>query len=76
VVDSILELFVEQFQDHVTGKLGAVEPEPIVPILDIVDGRAVLDLHQAEKQPDWTFGEYSGKSPADRLDDHRAHEAL
>jgi hypothetical protein len=54
-----------------------VEPELIVPIVDIVDGRVVLDEHQATKQPDWTFdAEYSGKSPADRLDDHRAHETL
>jgi NADH:ubiquinone oxidoreductase subunit F (NADH-binding) len=77
VVDSILDLFLDQFQDHVTEKLDAVEPELIVPIVDIVDGRAVLDEHQATKQPDWTFdAEFSGKSPADRLDDHRAHEPL
>ena len=77
VVDSILELYLDQFQDHVTGTLAAVEPEPIVPILDLVDGRAVLDTHQTAKQPDWSFdAEFSGKSPADRLDDHRAHEAL
>jgi len=77
VVDSVLELFLDRFQDHVTGALAGVEPEPIVPILDIVDGRAVLDLHAATKQPDWGFDkEWSGKSPADRLDDHRAHEAL
>jgi len=61
----------------VTGRIGPLPPEPIVPILDIVDGRAVLDLHAAEKQPDWSFEpEWNGKSPADRLDDHRAHEAL
>jgi hypothetical protein len=77
VVDSVLELFLDQFQDHVVEKRGPVEPELIVPIVDIVDGRAVLDEHQAGKQPDWTYDEeYSGKSPADRLDDHRAHETL
>ncbi len=77
VVDSILELFLDRFQEHVTSAAPAVEPEPIVPIVDIVDGRAVLDLHQVEKQPDWTYDvEFSGQSPADRLDDHRAHETL
>jgi len=77
VVDSVLELFLDQFQDHVVEKRGPVEPELIVPIIDIVDDRAVLDEHQAAKQPDWTYDEeYSGKSPADRLDDHRAHETL
>jgi len=77
VVDSVLELYLDRFQDHVTGALAGLEPEPIVPILDIVDGRAVLDLHAAQKQPDWSFeAEWNGKSPADRLDDHRAHEVL
>jgi NADH:ubiquinone oxidoreductase subunit F (NADH-binding) len=77
VVDSILELFLDRFQDHVTQAVPALDPEPIVPILDIVDGRAVLDVNQTTKQPDWTFdAEFSGQSPADRLDDHRAHETL
>ena len=77
VVDSILELFLDRFQEHVTQAAAPLEPEPIVPILDIVDGRAVLDVHQTAKQPDWTFdAEFSGQSPADRLDDHRAHETL
>jgi hypothetical protein len=77
VIDSILELFLDQFQDHVTERLAGVRPELIAPIVDIVDGRATVDEHQDAKQPDWSFdAEYSGKSPADRLDDHRAHEAL
>jgi NADH-quinone oxidoreductase subunit F len=77
VVDSVLELFLDQFQDHITERLAGVEPELIAPIADIVDGHATVDAHQRAKQPDWSFdAEYSGKSPADRLDDHRAHEAL
>ncbi len=77
VVDSILALFQDSFRDHVNDTLLAAEPEMIAPIVDIVDGRAVLDDREARKQPDWTYDEeYSGKSPADRLDDHRAHETL
>ena len=38
---------------------------------------AHLDEHQFAKQPDWTYdAEYSGKWPADRLDEHRAPEEL
>jgi hypothetical protein len=77
VVDSVLSLFLDQFQGHVTETVAAVEPARIAAILDLVDGRAVLDEHQRAKQPDWTYdAEDSGQSPADRLDDHRAHETL
>ena len=41
--------------------------------LELRDGVATLDAEFARKQPDWTFGDHwSGQSPADRLDDHRA----
>jgi NADH-quinone oxidoreductase subunit F len=77
VVDSVVSLFLDRFQDHVTEAAPGVEPAFISAIVDIVDGRAVLDEHHREKQPDWTYdAEYSGQSPADRLDDHRAHETL
>jgi NADH:ubiquinone oxidoreductase subunit F (NADH-binding) len=77
VVDSVVSLFLDRFQDHVTETAPGVEPTFISPIVDIVNGRAVLDEHHREKQPDWTYDpEFSGQSPADRLDDHRAHETL
>ncbi len=53
------------------------EPVPIVPMVDLRGGVATLDAGFSRKQPDWTFGSHwSGKSPADRLDDHRKHESL
>ncbi len=77
VVDSVVSLFLDRFQDHVTETAPGVEPTLITAIVDIVDGRVVLDEHHLEKQPDWTYDpEFSGQSPADRLDDHRAHETL
>jgi hypothetical protein len=49
----------------------------VAAIYDLVDGSAVLDERQAAKQPDWTYDATdSGQWPADRLDDHRAHETL
>jgi hypothetical protein len=69
VVQSVLALFPDQVRAHVTGGAAGVEPELIAPILDIVDGVAVLDEKHAGKQPDWTFADtYSGQSPADRVD--------
>jgi NADH:ubiquinone oxidoreductase subunit F (NADH-binding) len=41
---------------------------PVVPILDLAGTRFVLDRHQLDKQPDWTFHPVdSGQAPADRL---------
>ncbi|TML08932.1 MAG: hypothetical protein E6G39_17035 [Actinobacteria bacterium] len=42
----------------------------LVPLLDIVEGTAVYDEQEAEKQPDWTFDAVdSGTYPAQRLQD-------
>jgi NADH-quinone oxidoreductase subunit F len=69
VTASILELFGDQLQAHVTGERPAARAELIAPIVDIDGGLAVLDEKQARKQPDWTFEDtYSGQSPADRVD--------
>jgi hypothetical protein len=69
VVGSLLQLFPELVRGHVSGGAPPAEPELIAPIVDIDAGRVVLDEHEAEKQPDWTFDEIdSGKWPADRLE--------
>jgi NADH-quinone oxidoreductase subunit F len=76
VIGSVLKLFPDELRAHVTGARPAVPPEPIVPIVDIVDGRAVLDEDELRKQPDWTYDETdSGASPADRIDE-RMNEAV
>jgi hypothetical protein len=77
VVGSLLARFGTSFDDHAAERAAAVARAPVLPMLDIADGRALLDLDQARKQPDWTYdADYSGKWPADRLDDHRSHERL
>ena len=73
VIGSVLRLFPDQLRAHREGHVEPVEPELIAPIVDIVDGVAVLDDRQPRKQPDWTYGEtWSGKSPADVIDERRA----
>ena len=48
----------------------------LVPLLDIVEGTAVFDAHEADKQPDWTFDAVdSGTYPAQRLQDVPASPA-
>ena len=69
VVGSILELFPDEVRAHATAELGQAPVELIAPILDIRDGRALLDERHLGKQPDWTYDEvYSGQAPADRVD--------
>ena len=46
-----------------------VEPFVVAPILDLVDGVALIDEGQASKQPDWSFDlTDSGRAPTDALD--------
>jgi hypothetical protein len=74
VVGSVLERFPEVVAAHAEGDARSVEPQLVAPIVDLVDGRAVLDDAQRTKQPDWTHDAVdSGQWPADRLDDHRVH---
>jgi NADH:ubiquinone oxidoreductase subunit F (NADH-binding) len=69
VVESVLQLFPDNVRAHAEQSADAVEPELIAPIVDLEDGAAVLDDGHAAKQPDWTYDdEYSGQSPADRVD--------
>jgi NADH:ubiquinone oxidoreductase subunit F (NADH-binding) len=73
VVESIKRLFPEQFVAHQRDTVPAAPPYPIAALMQILRSHAFIDHREALKQPDWTFDEdYSGKSPADRLDDHRA----
>jgi NADH-quinone oxidoreductase subunit F len=72
VVDSVMTLFLDDVRGHADGSAPAGKPEPVAPIADLDGGRATLDDRQAEKQPDWTYGEVdSGQSPADRIDQRR-----
>jgi hypothetical protein len=74
VLGSFASAFGSDLEARVKHAAHAGTEQPIVPMVDLHDGIAELDTDYARKQPDWTFGtHWSGKSPADRLDDHRAH---
>jgi NADH:ubiquinone oxidoreductase subunit F (NADH-binding) len=67
VIDSVLRLFPGKLRVHLAEEPAAA-PELILPIVDIVDGQAVLDLDHLTKQPDWSHDKIdSGKAPVDRL---------
>lgn len=68
VLESMLRLFPEPFKAHVAARRPGVRPVLVAPIVDIVDGRAMLDEGWRDKRPDWTFEpDDSGKTPVERL---------
>jgi NADH-quinone oxidoreductase subunit F len=75
VMQSILGRYGHEFEAHVAGTIGPVEPYLIAELVDIEDGVAKLDERFLEKQPDWSYDETStGKNPADRLGVNRFGE--
>jgi len=76
VVDSIRRLFPVAAPDRIAAGSPPVEPELIAAIVDIEDGRAVLDEQHRDKQPDWSYDPVdSGKWPATRFE-QRSTEAF
>ena len=76
VVESILRLFPDQVQAHVSREVDGADIELIAPILDLDDDRAVLDESHLDKQPDWSVDDVdSGQAPADRMDQRRPDAA-
>ncbi len=76
VIGSVLQHFPEDLRSHAERFARVTSPELIAPLVDIVDGKAILDPHFLKKRPDWTdgtdsdFRDYAGQWPADRLADH------
>jgi NADH:ubiquinone oxidoreductase subunit F (NADH-binding) len=76
VVGRLVELFPGSFTSHIEGRVPASPAWPVLPVLGFEGGEAVLDLHQLEKQPDWTYDEVdSGTFPAARYSDVDAAKA-
>ncbi len=68
MIGSIATRFADQFRAHVRGARAPADRVLVAPIVDIVDGVAIIDQRQATKQPDWTHDPVdSGKAPAERL---------
>jgi NADH:ubiquinone oxidoreductase subunit F (NADH-binding) len=75
VVGRLVELFPGSFTSHIEGRVPASPEWPVIPVVGFKDGKAVLDLHQLEKQPDWTYDDVdSGTFPAARYSNPDAAE--
>ena len=70
LVTGLLAFFPEELAAHLETSHPAAAALTIAPIVDIQEGRVLLDRAQETKQPDWSQDpSSSGKSPADRLGD-------
>jgi NADH:ubiquinone oxidoreductase subunit F (NADH-binding) len=68
VVSSLLELFVDDVRRHAERRAEPAARVTIAPLIDLVDGEAIVDPTQATKNPDWTHDRPdSGRTPVDRL---------
>jgi len=73
VVGRLVQLFPGSFTSHIEGRVPASPRFPVIPVVGFADGKAILDEHQLEKQPDWTYDEVdSGTLPAARFSDNDA----
>ena len=77
VVASLLDRFPDDVDAHVNGNTPASRPIVVAELLGIENGVASVDEHHLAKQPDWTYNTTdSGKTPAERLGEHREPEEL
>ena len=69
VIGSLLDAFPEAVRDHLEDAAAPDDPVLVASLVDIDDGRAVVDERQRRKLPDWTYGDvWSGQVPAERID--------
>jgi hypothetical protein len=67
VLESILEQFPGEIEAHISGAADPAEPELIAELLDIRDGKAIVDERHRRKQWDWTYNtQDSGTVPVER----------
>jgi hypothetical protein len=68
VIGDLLVRCRDEFDAHVDVAAAPSNPVVIAPIVELVDGRFVLDEDFLRKQPDWSHDEVdSGEMPVDRL---------
>ncbi len=66
IVEGLLTHFPDALAAHADGRASAAGSFPIVPLLDIIDGEAVLKLDELDVAADW--GDGSEATPSDRID--------
>jgi NADH-quinone oxidoreductase subunit F len=72
VVESLLDGFPDAVRGHLEPGAPMVEPLLVAELTQIDGDTEDVDATFREKQPDWTYDkDYSGKTPVDRLTDHR-----
>ena len=72
IVASLLDHYADAVDAHVGKTVPGSAPSIIAELVAIADGVAHIDERHAYKQPDWTYDAIdSGRTPAERLGEHR-----
>ena len=73
---SLLTTFAEQIAARLAPDVPPVEVLLVAALVDIGEQGTAIDTSFVDKQPDWTYDTRdSGRTPVDRLLDHRADDA-
>jgi NADH-quinone oxidoreductase subunit F len=74
---SLLDHFADEVEAHLEKRKRSDAPYPVAELVSMDAGVARIDERHAAKQPDWTYDAVdSGKSPAERLGEHREQQPL
>ena len=77
IAASLLDNYSADVDAHVEKRSPGIQPLLVAELVGIDAGVARSDAHHADKQPDWSYDRIdSGKTPAERLGEHRDPLAL
>jgi hypothetical protein len=77
VVGSVLEVFGNELEAHISGGAPAVEPTLVAELINVEGGEATWDERHRQKQPDWTYDATDSRQfPAERYGEHRREPDL
>jgi NADH:ubiquinone oxidoreductase subunit F (NADH-binding) len=77
VVEGLLVHFARSVDAHMRGTAPPALPTTVAELLVVDNGRVLVDMRHADKQPDWSYdAHWSGQTPVERFIDHRSHSSL
>ena len=75
MIESLFTHFASEVEAHAVGAAPAAHATVVAELLDVSEGDVRIDMHHAQKQPDWSYdATWNGETPVERFIDHRAQK--